>query len=161
MTKKKTLFFLHSVPAMDVFMRAIWVADCQERKDICFVLDSSTSVGPDNFGLMLDYVKALVQELSAGGQDHRFSLITYSTEVKTIFSFNRYSQAGQVLDAVTTTRSVAAHRSQHGLLFILFGVIGALSDKLYGDRQSVLCLNSEMSTCLMIIAKIITDYTFQ
>ncbi|KAK7502427.1 hypothetical protein BaRGS_00006380, partial [Batillaria attramentaria] len=78
--------------------------NCQERKDICFVLDSSTSVGPKNFDMMLNYVKELVQELTAGGQDHRFSLITYSTEVKTIFSFNRYSQPQQVIDAVTTTR---------------------------------------------------------
>lgn len=78
--------------------------DCQERKDIVFVLDSSTSVGPDNFGLMLGYVQELVKELTAGGQEHRFSLITYSTEVKTIFSFSRYNQAQQVLDAISTTR---------------------------------------------------------
>ena len=69
-----------------------------------FVLDSSTSVGPDNFGLMLDYVKELVMDLTAGGQEHHFSLITYSTEVKTIFSFTRYNQAQQVLDAISTTR---------------------------------------------------------
>ena len=53
---------------------------------------------------MLDYVKELVMDLTAGGQEHHFSLITYSTEVKTIFSFTRYNQAQQVLDAISTTR---------------------------------------------------------
>ena len=72
------------------------------------MLDSSTSVGPDNFALMLNYVKELVAELTAGGLEHRFSLITYSTEVKTIFSFTRYHQAQQVLEAVATTRSVCS-----------------------------------------------------
>ncbi|XP_025106489.1 collagen alpha-3(VI) chain-like isoform X11 [Pomacea canaliculata] len=78
--------------------------NCQASKDICIVLDSSTSVGPGNFELMIEYVKALVKDLTGGGQDHRFSLITYSTEVKTIFSFNRYPQPQQVLDAISTTR---------------------------------------------------------
>jgi hypothetical protein len=79
-------------------------AECQTSKDIVLVLDSSTSVGPNNFGLMLDYVKALVAELSGEGQNHRFALITYSTDVNTIFSFNRYGTSQQVMDAIATTR---------------------------------------------------------
>lgn len=82
----------------------VWCAECQTSKDIVLVLDSSTSVGPENFGLMLDYVKALVEDLSGGGQNHRFALITYSTEVNTIFSFSRYGSSQQVLDAIATTR---------------------------------------------------------
>lgn len=76
---------------------------CQENKDIAFILDASASVGPLNFELMLRYVASIVKKLTAYGQEHRFSLITYSTGVKTIFSFDRYNTVGQILEAVQTT----------------------------------------------------------
>ena len=81
-------------------------SDCQETKDIVFVLDSSTSVGKVNFAHMLEYVKVLVEDLTAWRSDHRFSLITYSTDVTTIFSFNRYTQPKSMIDVILTTRSV-------------------------------------------------------
>jgi collagen type VI alpha len=76
---------------------------CQSNLDICFILDASASVGPTNFELMLTYVSSIVKDLTIYGQDHRFSAITYSTEVKTIFGFNRYNTVQQVLEAILTT----------------------------------------------------------
>merc|ERR1711874_77952 len=48
-------------------------------------------------------VSTMVTDLTAGGQEHRFSLITYSTNVQTIFSFNRYNKPEDVVSAVQTT----------------------------------------------------------
>lgn len=76
--------------------------DCSYRKDIVLVLDASASVGSANFKLMVEYVVELVKHLTKGGQDHRFSLITYSTKVKTIFSFNRYDTPERVIQAMIT-----------------------------------------------------------
>ncbi|XP_076459446.1 LOW QUALITY PROTEIN: uncharacterized protein LOC143292771 [Babylonia areolata] len=78
--------------------------DCEESKDIVFVVDSSTSVGRENFEVMLQYVKSLVEDLTAGGPNHQYSLIIYSTEVTTVFSLNRYQNPQQILDAISTTR---------------------------------------------------------
>ena len=91
-------------------MISLYITACQVSKDIVLVLDSSTSVGPDNFKLQTDYVQARIKELSGNNQNHQFSLITYSTEVNTIFSFNRYSSTEQILNAVATTRYVLASK---------------------------------------------------
>lgn len=77
--------------------------DCGSSKDIAFILDASASVGPTNFGLMLKYVSTVVKDLTVGGQDHRFALITYSTNVQTIFSFNRYTLPEDTIEAIETT----------------------------------------------------------
>lgn len=69
-----------------------------------FVLDSSSSVGEGNFQQMLNFVKALVEELSAPGTNNRFGLVTYSTEPNLIFSLGRYPDPGTVSTAVATTR---------------------------------------------------------
>lgn len=84
-----------------------FITGCQDNKDIVFILDSSASVGPINFEEMLKYVSVIIKDLTAYGQDHRFSLITYSTDVKTIFSFNRYNTIEQILEAVQTTTYIA------------------------------------------------------
>ena len=75
-----------------------------DRKDVVFVLDSSASVGKDNFKYMLDFAAALVEEVGGMSNEHRFSLITYSTEVNLIFSLGRYWNTDQTTKAILSTR---------------------------------------------------------
>jgi len=78
--------------------------DCSSKKDIAFVLDASNSVGQPNFNMMLEFISQLVQDLTAHEENHRFSLITYSTNVQTVFSFDRYLEAADVTNAISTTQ---------------------------------------------------------
>lgn len=91
-------------------------AGCQSNKDIVFVVDASASVGEANFHLMLAYVTSIIKDLTVYGQEHHFALITYSTEVKTIFSLNRYSTLQQILEAVQTTTYTSGSTNTAGAL---------------------------------------------
>ncbi|XP_041374199.1 uncharacterized protein LOC121387240 [Gigantopelta aegis] len=79
--------------------------DCQARKDIAFILDSSTSVGEDNFKAMLTYVQTVVKDLTSNGRSgHAFSLITYNTDSTLVFSFGRYHSPSDVVNVIETTK---------------------------------------------------------
>ena len=55
---------------------------CQRTKDVAFVLDTSASVGQENYKLMVKFVTDLVTHLTKDEQDNKFSYIRYSTEVR-------------------------------------------------------------------------------
>uniref|UniRef100_A0A0B7ART5 Collagen alpha-3(VI) chain n=2 Tax=Arion vulgaris TaxID=1028688 RepID=A0A0B7ART5_9EUPU len=106
--------------------------DCKTNKDIVFILDASASVGPQNFGLMLKYVSSIVKDLTVYGQDHRFGLITYSTEVKTVFSLNRYSTVPQILEVINTTSYTSGSTNTAGGLREAIQLFQAA----FGDRST-------------------------
>ncbi|CAC5417435.1 unnamed protein product [Mytilus coruscus] len=103
---------------------------CIDRKDIVFVLDSSSSVGKDNFQYMLDFVRALVEEIAGTSNEHRFALITYSTRVNLVFSLGRYSN-GNVGKVISTTRYKAGSTNTAGGLRTAADVL-----KMNGGRSS-------------------------
>lgn len=78
--------------------------DCQARKDIVLMLDSSSSVGEVNFEIMKKFMASLVKDMTSIGVDHNFALVTYNSKVDLIFSLNRYRQMTQIEDAILTTR---------------------------------------------------------
>jgi hypothetical protein len=43
---------------------------CIDKKDVIFVLDSSSSIGKDNFQYVLDFVRALVEEIGGTSKEH-------------------------------------------------------------------------------------------
>uniref|UniRef100_A0A0B7BC59 Uncharacterized protein n=1 Tax=Arion vulgaris TaxID=1028688 RepID=A0A0B7BC59_9EUPU len=106
--------------------------DCQENKDIVFILDASESVGQHNFELMLKFVSTIVKDLTVYGQEHYFSLITYSTDVKTIFSFNRYRTVEKILEAIQTTKYTSGSTNTAGGL----RQAAQLFQEEFGDRPS-------------------------
>lgn len=95
-----------------------------------FVLDSSSSVGKDNFQYMLDFVNALVEEMGSASNEHRFALITYSTQVRLVFSLGRYSN-GDVGRVISTTRYKAGSTNTAGGLRTAADVL-----KMNGGRSS-------------------------
>ncbi|CAG5123755.1 unnamed protein product, partial [Candidula unifasciata] len=105
---------------------------CDADKDIVFILDASASVGPDNFEILLKYVSSIIKDLTAFRHGHQFSLVTYSTEAKTVFSFNRYSSREQIIEAVeTTTYSAGSTNTAGGLREAI-----QLFQADFGDRPS-------------------------
>ncbi|XP_021375367.1 uncharacterized protein LOC110464458 isoform X14 [Mizuhopecten yessoensis] len=106
--------------------------ECITRKDVVFVLDSSSSVGKENYQTMLDFVKALVEELAGASFNNRFGMIVYSTEVRLIFSLGRYKNAATIGNSVGSTRYYPGSTNTAGglrtALEILTNAYGARRD---------------------------------
>ncbi|KAK3083543.1 hypothetical protein FSP39_025167 [Pinctada imbricata] len=106
--------------------------ECASEKDIVFVLDSSSSVGEKNFNSMLDFVQALLEELSSGNNRNKFAMVTYSTDVNLIFSFSRYSDTSSLTSAVSTVRYTPGSTNTAGGLRSAFELLQGN----YGSRRS-------------------------
>ncbi|XP_064166932.1 collagen, type XXVIII, alpha 2a isoform X1 [Anguilla rostrata] len=64
---------------------------CKERPmELVFVIDSSESVGPENFEIIKDFVTALVDRVTVGRNATRIGLVLYSLEVRLQFNLARY-----------------------------------------------------------------------
>ncbi|XP_069791806.1 collagen, type XXVIII, alpha 2a isoform X3 [Narcine bancroftii] len=74
---------------------------CKERPmELIFVIDSSESVGPDNFEIIKDFVTALVDKVTVGRNATRIGLVLYSLEVRLEFGLSRYLTQQDVKQAI-------------------------------------------------------------
>ncbi|KAM4537964.1 uncharacterized protein V3H82_023727 isoform 1-T2 [Fundulus diaphanus] len=74
---------------------------CKERPmELVFVIDSSESVGPDNFEIIKGFVTTLVDRVTVGRNATRIGLILYSLEVKLVFNLARYNSKEDVKQAI-------------------------------------------------------------
>ncbi|XP_064598614.1 uncharacterized protein LOC135464956 [Liolophura sinensis] len=72
----------------------------KSRRDIVFVLDSSSYVSESEFSKSREYVKLLLQPADIDGGNVRVSVITYSTKSSTQFDLSRYSTKSQIFGAI-------------------------------------------------------------
>ena len=76
-------------------------SECGEKlTDILFIIDSSDSVGLENFKKILSFVQSFVLQFSIGPQSVQFSVITFFLGVSPPFSFNTYSTINEVIQAI-------------------------------------------------------------
>lgn len=68
--------------------------------ELVFVVDSSESVGPDNYEIIKDFVNALVDRVTVGRNATRIGLVLYSLEVKLVFNLARYSTKQDIKQAI-------------------------------------------------------------
>uniref|UniRef100_A0A665WBH0 Collagen alpha-1(XXVIII) chain n=1 Tax=Echeneis naucrates TaxID=173247 RepID=A0A665WBH0_ECHNA len=74
---------------------------CKERPmELVFVIDSSESVGPENFEIIKDFVNALVDRVTVGRNATRIGLVLYSLEVKLVFNLARYATKQDIKQAI-------------------------------------------------------------
>ncbi|XP_028847376.1 collagen, type XXVIII, alpha 2a [Denticeps clupeoides] len=74
---------------------------CKERPmELVFVIDSSESVGPENFEIIKDFVTALVDRVTVGRNATRIGLVLYSLEVNLEFNLVRYITKQDVKQAI-------------------------------------------------------------
>ncbi|XP_068612666.1 collagen alpha-1(XXVIII) chain-like [Brachionichthys hirsutus] len=74
---------------------------CKERPmELVFVIDSSESVGPDNYEIIKDFVNALVDRVTVGRNATRIGLVLYSLEVKLVFNLARYGNKQDIKRAI-------------------------------------------------------------
>nr|XP_022326823.1 uncharacterized protein LOC111126454 isoform X2 [Crassostrea virginica] len=74
--------------------------DCSQSKaDIVFLLDSSGSVGEDNFVFLTSFIGDLISDFNIGPEFVQVGLVTYQTNVTNRFDLNRYGTKEEVLNA--------------------------------------------------------------
>ncbi|RMC18573.1 hypothetical protein DUI87_04465 [Hirundo rustica rustica] len=74
---------------------------CKEiPMELVFVIDSSESVGPENFEIIKDFVTALVDRVTVGRNATRIGLVLYSLEVRLEFGLNKYPTRQDVKRAI-------------------------------------------------------------
>ncbi|KAL7865473.1 hypothetical protein SRHO_G00107200 [Serrasalmus rhombeus] len=74
---------------------------CKERPmELVFVIDSSESVGPENFEIIKDFVTALVDRVTVGRNTTRIGLVLYSLDVHLEFNLARYMTKQDVKQAI-------------------------------------------------------------
>uniref|UniRef100_A0A8C6YKR3 VWFA domain-containing protein n=1 Tax=Nothoprocta perdicaria TaxID=30464 RepID=A0A8C6YKR3_NOTPE len=74
---------------------------CKEiPMELVFVIDSSESVGPENFEIIKDFVTTLVDRVTVGRNATRIGLVLYSLEVRLEFGLNKYTTQQDVKQAI-------------------------------------------------------------
>uniref|UniRef100_H3DHP4 Collagen alpha-1(XXVIII) chain n=1 Tax=Tetraodon nigroviridis TaxID=99883 RepID=H3DHP4_TETNG len=74
---------------------------CKERPmELVFVIDSSESVGPENFEIIKDFVIRLVDRTTVGRNATRIGLVLYSLEVRLEFNLARYVTKQDIRQAI-------------------------------------------------------------
>uniref|UniRef100_A0A3Q1IWW3 Collagen alpha-1(XXVIII) chain n=1 Tax=Anabas testudineus TaxID=64144 RepID=A0A3Q1IWW3_ANATE len=74
---------------------------CKERPmELVFVIDSSESVGPENFEIIKDFVTRLVDRITVGRNATRIGLVLYSLDVQLEFNLARYMSKQDVKQAI-------------------------------------------------------------
>lgn len=68
--------------------------------ELVFVIDSSESVGPENFEIVKDFVTALVDRVTVGNGATRVGLVLYSLEARLEFELTSYTSKQDVKHAV-------------------------------------------------------------
>jgi len=68
--------------------------------ELVFVIDSSESVGPENFQIIKDFVTHLVDRLTVGHNATRIGLVLYSRDATLEFNLARYVNKQDVKEAV-------------------------------------------------------------
>uniref|UniRef100_A0A8C7HJZ1 Collagen alpha-1(XXVIII) chain n=1 Tax=Oncorhynchus kisutch TaxID=8019 RepID=A0A8C7HJZ1_ONCKI len=76
---------------------------CRESPlELVFVIDSSESVGPDNFNVVKDFVNALVDRASVSRETTRVGVVLYSHIDMVVVSLHQQASRDQVKKAVRT-----------------------------------------------------------
>lgn len=69
-------------------------------KDVIFLVDSSGSVGDDNFKHIKEFVKQTIRTFDIGFSKTRVGLILFNSHAKLIFPLDKYNSRHDLLDAV-------------------------------------------------------------
>ena len=75
------------------------VSVCRSMADICILVDSSGSItktNPNNYNVLKNFVKSIVNGLQIGRYDARVSVVKFSNEASVEFLLNRYYSKSEV-----------------------------------------------------------------
>ena len=70
------------------------------KADVVFVLDTSGSVGADDFGLLKEFVSQVLEEWDIGQDQIRIGVMKFSTSPEVEFQLDEYEDKENLLEAV-------------------------------------------------------------
>ncbi|KAF5921859.1 hypothetical protein HPG69_013033, partial [Diceros bicornis minor] len=74
---------------------------CEDMKaDIMFLVDSSGSIGLENFGKMKTFMKNLLAKIQIGPDKTHIGVVQFSTDTKEEFQLNKYFTQKEISDAI-------------------------------------------------------------
>uniref|UniRef100_A0A8C5PM11 VWFA domain-containing protein n=1 Tax=Leptobrachium leishanense TaxID=445787 RepID=A0A8C5PM11_9ANUR len=74
---------------------------CEDMKaDVIFLVDSSGSIGDDNYAKMKTFMKHLVNKTTVGRDSIQFGAVQFSDATNLEFQLNSYSTASPIMDAI-------------------------------------------------------------
>ncbi|XP_066207920.1 collagen alpha-6(VI) chain [Saccopteryx leptura] len=104
--EKKKVYYVHDFDALKDIRNQV-VQDicaeeaCKEMKaDIMFLVDSSGSIGPENFKKMKTFMKNLVSKSQIGADGVHVGVVQFSDVNKEEFQLNTYRSQSEISDAI-------------------------------------------------------------
>lgn len=92
---------MHVLDYFSDLLTYLFTETCKaEQVDLVLILDSSTSVGEDNFLLMKNFVKDLVNKADIDSGSVRVGVLMYSSGVHVEFQMNEHSSKSSILAAI-------------------------------------------------------------
>ena len=73
---------------------------CTTNADVSFVLDSSGSIGSDNYQTVKEFVYNFTEELEIGPDRNRVSVTIFSKNGSVVFGFDQYNNKTALLEAI-------------------------------------------------------------
>ena len=114
-----------------------------KRLDVAFVLDSSGSIGKENFRYMLDFTRDTVKKLDVGVDKDRVAVMTYERTPRIQISLNTYTNKYDLDYAISTIRySGGATYTYRALEMAQNGVFARESGE-RPDAQNVIVILSD------------------
>nr|XP_058921448.1 collagen alpha-6(VI) chain-like [Kogia breviceps] len=104
--EEKRVYYVHDFDALKDIRNQVVQEICAEeackemKADIMFLVDSSGSIGHENFIKMKTFMKNLVRKSQIGGDRVQIGVIQFSDINKEEFQLNRYMSQGEISDAI-------------------------------------------------------------
>ena len=111
--------------------------------DVAFIIDSSGSIGRDNWVRMKRFVKSVVSKLDVSSSNTRIAAIAYSTRPKIVWRFNKFQGKDMV------NRVLDNMRWQRGYTFTDKALLLANSDLLQSSNGMRENATKVSSRCLI------------
>ena len=92
-----------------------------QKLDLVFILDSSGSVGSDDFQSMLRSIETIVssETLRIGPDDTRVAIIRFSTDANLLFNLSRYSDLDSLIQGISEVNFIGGGTNTQSALRLL------------------------------------------
>ncbi len=89
-----------SALVLHCYVKLLLISVCSTKSDIVFVLDSSGSIGFDNWLLILDFVSSMIDRLNVASDKIHVGLVVFSNNAAVEFYLGDYTRKSELMDIV-------------------------------------------------------------
>ncbi|XP_042328923.1 LOW QUALITY PROTEIN: collagen alpha-6(VI) chain-like [Sceloporus undulatus] len=100
------VYYVHQYDSLKKIKNSIVQAICSEeackqmKADVMFLVDSSLSIGSENFKKMKTFMKELVNRSDIGLDQVRVGVVQFSDISKEVFQLNKYTTKSDIIEAI-------------------------------------------------------------